>query len=443
MSVPNINCPFRFGEGYFFTLMNQTQTATTETVSLENVKLAAQNLEEVVLQSPLTKAMSLSEKYEADILWKREDLQHVRSYKIRGAYNKISSLSDKELQRGVVCASAGNHAQGVAFACSHKKIRGVIFMPNPTPEQKIEQVRMFGKKYVEIVLTGDSFDDASMAARDYCEDRGMTFVHPFDDMRVIEGQATIGLELLEQVSEGIDYLFLPIGGGGLAAGVSSVIKALSPNTKVIGVEPEGAPSMSEAMRLGYNLKLSEIDKFVDGAAVQQVGDLNFAICQKNLDRMARVEEGKICQTMLELYNKQAIVVEPAGALTTAVLDQFAHEIRGKRVVSLISGSNNDISRTGEIRERALIHSGKKHYFVVRFPQRAGALREFLTNVLGPHDDITFFEYKKKHNRNMGPAVVGLELERPEDLPLLIRRMKELNFFGEYLNDKPDFFQFIL
>lgn len=438
-----VNCPFRFGKGFLFEKMQKTEARKVEKVSLENVESAATQLEEVVLRSPLTRSQSLSEKYEAEIYWKREDLQHVRSYKIRGAYNKISSLNEDQLQRGVVCASAGNHAQGVAFACAQKKIRGIVYMPNPTPEQKIEQVRMFGRKYVQIVLTGDTFDDASQAARKYCEEKGMTFVHPFDDIKVIEGQATIGLELLEQLKEGIDYLFLPVGGGGLAAGVSSVVKALSPQTRIIGVEPEGAPSMSEALRLGYNLKLNQIEKFVDGAAVQQVGDLNFAICREKLDRMVRVAEGKICQTMLQLYNQHAIVVEPAGALTTAALDQFVHEIRGKRVVALISGSNNDISRTEEIRERALIHTGRKHYFVVRFPQRAGALREFLTNVLGPQDDITFFEYKKKHNRNVGPAVVGLELGRPEDLPLLIRRMKELNFFGEYLNDKPDFFQFIL
>ncbi|MCI4670977.1 MAG: threonine ammonia-lyase IlvA [Bacteroidia bacterium] len=423
--------------------MQDTRTDKIVEVSLDNVVQASRKLQDVAFRSPLMRADLLSEQLGADIFWKREDLQQVRSYKIRGAYNKITSLSESELQNGVVCASAGNHAQGVAYSCSQKGVKGVIFMPHPTPNQKIEQVRMFGGDYVEIRLEGDSFDDASLAARTYCEANHMTFVHPFDDMKVIEGQATIGLEILDQVKEGLDYLFLPVGGGGLAAGVSSMVKKLSPETTIIGVEPEGAPSMSEALRLGYNLQLHSIDKFVDGAAVRQVGELNFAICKQFLDRMVRVPEGKICQTILQLYNRNAIVVEPAGALTTAALDYFADEIRGKKVVALISGSNNDIGRTEEIRERALIHTGKKHYFVVRFPQRAGALRDFLTHVLGPQDDITFFEYKKKHNRNEGPAVVGLELARPEDLPLLVRRMKELNFFGEYLNDKPDFFQYIL
>ncbi|EDM44549.1 threonine dehydratase [unidentified eubacterium SCB49] len=412
-------------------------------VSLQNVKQAASILNEVVLKSPLQKNQILSEKFEADIVFKREDLQEVRSYKIRGAYHKISSLSPEELERGVVCASAGNHAQGVAYSCKLKKIKGVIFMPTPSPNQKIEQVKMFGGDYIDLILTGDTFDDSYEAAVKYCTKNKMAFVHPFQDIKTIEGQATIGLEMVAQSKKPIDYLFLPVGGGGLAAGVSSIIKEISPNTKIIGVEPEGAPSMSISIKNGINTKLEQIDKFIDGAAVQKVGDLNFEICKENLDQMVTVHEGKVCQTILDLYNKNAIVVEPAGALTTAALDQFSEEIKGKHVVCLVSGSNNDITRTSEIKERALLYSGHKHYFIVKFPQRAGALREFLNEILGPNDDITHFEYSKKHNRHSGPATVGLELHDPKDLDTLIVKMKKKNFYGEYLNDKPDLFQVLI
>ena len=418
-------------------------TSETQYITLENVKKAASLLRDVVLETPLQKNQYLSEKYEANIVFKREDLQEVRSYKIRGAYHKISSLTGEELEQGVVCASAGNHAQGVAFSCKAKKIKGVIFMPTTTPNQKIEQVKMFGGDYVEVVLNGDTYDDASYAATDYCKEKKMSFVHPFHDIKVIEGQATIALEILAQSKTPVDYLFLPVGGGGLAAGVSSIFKELSPNTKIIGVEPKGAASMSVSITNGFNTKIENIDKFTDGASVQKVGDLNFEICKENLDEMVTVHEGKVCQTILDLYNKNAIVVEPAGALTTAVLDQFSTEIKGKNVVCLISGSNNDITRTEEIKERALLHSGHKHYFIIKFPQRAGALLEFLNDILGPNDDITHFEYSKKHNRNSGPAIVGLEISNPRDLDGLILKMKTKNFFGEYLNDKPDLFQVLI
>jgi threonine dehydratase len=355
----------------------------------------------------------------------------------------MASLTASELVNGVVCASAGNHAQGVAYSCFLKKIKGVVFMPTPTPKQKVEQVKMFGGSWIEIILVGDSFDDAFNNANAYCTSHKMCFIHPFDDMKVIEGQATIALELLEQSTEAIDYLFLPVGGGGLASGVSSVFKLLSPKTKIIGVEPLGAHSMSTSIQNGVNTKLEEIDKFIDGASVQRVGDLNFQFCSKNLDEMVTVHEGKVCQTILDLYNKDAIVVEPAGALSVAVLDQFKNEIKGKNVVCLISGSNNDITRTEEIKERALLYAGVKHYFVIRFPQRAGALKEFVAEVLGPKDDITHFEYSKKHNRNMGPAVIGIELGGEETIEAIKDRMVERNFFGEYLNENPDLFQLLV
>ncbi|MCH2223854.1 MAG: threonine ammonia-lyase IlvA [Crocinitomicaceae bacterium] len=412
-------------------------------VNLSEVEKTASLLRDVVLKTPLQKNQYLSEKYGANVIFKREDLQEVRSYKIRGAYNKIASLTAVELKQGVVCASAGNHAQGVAYSCFVKKIKGVIFMPAPTPNQKIEQVKMFGGDYVDVVLTGDTFDDASQSAIAYCNNHNMSFVHPFNDIKVIEGQATIALEILEESKAPIDYLFLPVGGGGVSAGISSIFKELSASTKVIGVEPQGAPSMSTSIKNGVNTKIEDINKFVDGASVQKVGDLNFEICKENLDEMVTVHEGKVCQTILDLYNKNAIVVEPAGALTTAVLEQYQEEIKGKNVVCLISGSNNDITRTEEIKERALLHSGHKHYFIIRFPQRAGALREFLSDILGPNDDITHFEYSKKHNRNSGPAVVGLELFDPKDIETLMEKMKAKKFFGEYLNNNPDLFQILV
>ena len=410
---------------------------------LEAIQQAAATLQEVVAVTPLQENFNLSQQFNANIFLKREDLQQVRSYKIRGAYNKISSLTEDELVNGIVCASAGNHAQGVALACRKKEIYGTIYMPAPTPKQKVEQVKMFGGDFVDIQLIGDTFDDAYKAAKLLCDSLQKTFVHPFDDEKIIEGQATVGLEILEQSQQPIDYVFVPVGGGGLASGLSSVFKLLSPKTKIIGVEPAGAPSMKKSLEENNNIKLEGIDKFVDGAAVQQVGELTYRICRENLSDMITVPEGKVCQTILEMYNKEAIVVEPAGALTISALDFYQEELKGKNVVCVISGSNNDITRTAEIKERALLYGKLKHYFIVRFPQRAGALKEFVAEVLGENDDITFFEYSKKTNRENGPAVVGIELEKKEDLQPLIRRMKERNFYGEYLNDKPNLFEFLV
>ncbi len=410
---------------------------------LESVKEAAERISKVVLRTPLAKSFTYSKKFQANIMLKREDLQQVRSYKIRGAYNKIASLPEDQLKKGVICASAGNHAQGVAFACNKLHAKGVIYMPITTPRQKVEQTQMFGGEWVEVILKGDTFDDSFKSAMKHKEKLGLVFIHPFDDEKVIEGQATIALEILEQSEEPIDYIFAPLGGGGLLAGVSSIIKQLSPNTKVIGVEPEGAPSMTSSLKAGKVVELAHIERFVDGAAVQKVGSRNFEICRENLDDMVTVPEGKICQTILDLYNQDAIVVEPAGAMALSALDTFAEEIKGKNVVCMVSGSNNDITRTAEIKERALLYAGIKHYFIITFPQRAGALKEFVEKVLGPHDDITHFEYSKKHHRENGPAVVGIELNDPADFGPLVKRMKKKNFYGEYLNDKPNLFQFLV
>ncbi|MET2983813.1 threonine ammonia-lyase [Aureibaculum conchae] len=416
---------------------------THNNINLESVKQAAKILKDVAVKTPLQKNLNLSKKFGANVLLKREDLQQVRSYKIRGAYHKISSLSTKEIENGIVCASAGNHAQGVAFVCNKLKIKGTIVMPTPTPKQKIEQVKMFGGTFVEVVLKGDTFDDASISAKKLCSDQNKTFVHPFDDVKIIEGQATVGLEIIEQTKVPIDYVFLAVGGGGLASGLSSIFKQLSPNTRIIGVEPLGAPSMSEAIQQERVVILDKIDRFIDGAAVKQVGDLTFEICKENLYTMITIPEGKVCQTILELYNKDAIVVEPAGALSISALDNFKEEIKGKNIVCIVSGSNNDITRTAEIKERALLYANLKHYFIIRFPQRAGALREFVVDILGPNDDITHFEYTKKHSKENAPAVVGIELKNEEDLEPLIARMKAHNFFGDYINDKPDLFDFLV
>ena len=412
-------------------------------IKVNEVQKARERLSDVVVNTPLMRDLTLSERYEANVFLKREDLQIVRSYKIRGAFNKISSLPASELSKGIVCASAGNHAQGVAYSCNKLGIKGTIFMPTPTPKQKITQVKFFGRDSIEIVLVGDTYDDAFKAAMKFRDENKIQFIHPFDDPKVIEGQATVGLDILSDTSSHIDYLFIPIGGGGLAAGVGSVFKLLSPETKIIGVEPMGAPSMKASLEKGEVVKLEEIDKFIDGAAVQRVGDLTFNICKNILDDIITIPEGKVCTTILQLYNEEAIVVEPAGALSISALDFYKEKIKGKTVVSIVSGSNNDITRTEEIKERSLLYEGLKHYFIVRFPQRPGAFREFLENILGENDDITFFQYSKKNNREQGPAIVGIELQKKEDFEPLYKRLKESNLLQEYLNQKPDLFQFLI
>ncbi len=411
--------------------------------TIKKVEKAAETLRGVSVVTPLQHNRTYSRLFDSNVNFKREDQQVVRSYKLRGAYNKIKSLPQEALKKGIVCASAGNHAQGVAYSCHQLGVYGRIYMPFPTPTQKVEQVKMFGGVHIEIVLTGDTFDDAYEAAINYSESENMTFIHPFNDEKVIEGQATIGLEVLNQSSQPIDYLFLPVGGGGLAAGVSSVFRSLSPDTKIVGVEPKGAPSMSASLKENKLVKLNHIDRFVDGAAVKQVGQLNFEICRQNLHQMATVAEGKICETILNVYNKDGLVLEPAGALTIAVLDRFKDEIKGKNVVCLLSGSNNDVTRMEEMKEKALLYQGLKHYFLIDFPQRAGALKEFVNDILGPSDDISYFEYYKKNSREKGPAIVGIELKEKEDFQPLIHRMKDKSVLKEYLNDKPELMQVLV
>lgn len=412
-------------------------------LNIQDIILANHVLKDVITKTPLQRNQILSDRYECNVYLKREDLQVVRSFKIRGAYNMIRHLSDEELQNGVVCASAGNHAQGVAFSCRHLAIPGKIFMPTTTPRQKVSQVKLFGGPYVDIILTGDTFDDSFFEAMRFCRENNMSFVHPFDDPYVIAGQGTVGMEILNDIDEPADFVFASIGGGGLASGVGTYIKGISPSTKLIGVEPEGAPSMKQSILQNDVVTLQDIDKFVDGAAVKQVGQITMEICRELLDAIVLVPEGKVCTAILELYNENAIVAEPAGALTIAALDLYREEIKGKTVVCIVSGGNNDIDRMQEIKERSLIYEGIKHYFVVNFPQRAGALREFLDHVLGPNDDITRFEYTKKNNKDNGPALVGVELKNKEDYQPLIDRMIERGIDYVEINKDKNLFNLLI
>ncbi|MCH1642646.1 threonine ammonia-lyase IlvA [Paenibacillus timonensis] len=420
--------------------MNQ---AERQTVGMEDIVKAHHVLKEVVTRTPLQLDATLSSKYECSVYLKREDLQVVRSFKIRGAYNMIRSLQPEDLERGIVCASAGNHAQGVAFSCNALGIQGKIYMPSTTPNQKIKQVKRFGGEHVEVVLIGDTYDDAYAEAMKACREGGMTFIHPFDDPKIVAGNGTIGMEIMESLTTPADYLFVTIGGGGLVSGVGTYFKTVSPETKLIGVEPSGAASMTEALKRKQVVTLESIDKFVDGAAVKRVGDLNYEICANLLDDIVQVPEGKVCTTILELYNDSAIVVEPAGALPVSALDMYRDQIRGKTVVCVISGGNNDIDRMQEMKERSLIYEGLKHYFLINFPQRAGALREFLEEVLGPSDDIARFEYTKKHNKENGPALVGIELSDKADYEPLIGRMAAKGIVYTELNRDLNLFNLLI
>ncbi|MCL6663797.1 threonine ammonia-lyase IlvA [Paenibacillus amylolyticus] len=427
--------------------VEQEPTGTTSPgraiVGMEDIVRAHHVLREVIVRTPLQRDAVLSAKYNCNVYLKREDLQVVRSFKIRGAYNMIRSLTPAEMEKGIVCASAGNHAQGVAFSCNALGINGKIFMPSTTPNQKVKQVRRFGGDNVEVVLIGDTYDDAYAEAMRACDEQGMTFIHPFDQPKIIAGNGTVAMEIMESLDENADYVFVTIGGGGLAAGVGTYMKTVSPETRIIGVEPLGAASMSEAMFRKQVVTLDDIDKFVDGAAVKRVGDLTYDICSSILDDIVKVPEGKACTTILELYNENAIVVEPAGSLAVAALEQYREQIVGKTVVCVISGGNNDIDRMQEIKERSLIYEGLKYYFMVNFPQRAGALREFLEEVLGKNDDITRFEYTKKHDKENGPALVGIELMYKEDYQPLIERMNRKGIAYTELNKNLNLFNMLI
>ena len=411
--------------------------------TIEAIEKASEVLGEILDPTPFMKNNNLSDIYEANIYLKREDLQIVRSYKIRGAYNMIRTLEPERLERGIVCASAGNHAQGVAFSCNKLKIMGSIFMPTTTPKQKIEQVRMFGKEFIEIVLTGDTFDAANAAAIAYANENGKTFIPPFDDPKVLEGQGTIGKEIMQQSKVKLDYIFVPIGGGGLASGLGSYIKQMSPETKIIGVEPAGAPCMKTAIDTGHVVELEHIDKFVDGAAVKKAGAMTYEVCKEVLDDIVIVPEGAVCTTIIQMYNKSAIVVEPAGALSSAALRFYADKIKGKNVACIVSGSNNDITRMEEIREKSLLYEGLKHYFIVNFPQKSGEILSFIRDVIGPTDDLVYIQYIKKTNKNFGPALIGIELASKDDFKALTERMDKHGISYEYINENNKLFEILI
>lgn len=394
-------------------------------VTEEDVEKAYEVLKSVVKHTPLEYDFYLSEKYHCNVYLKREDLQRVRSFKLRGAFYAISRLSAEQLAKGVVCASAGNHAQGVAYTCKRMTVPATIFMPTTTPQQKVSQVKFFGGSNVEVVLVGDTFDASATAAKEFAAAHGQTFIPPFDDPDIIAGQGSLAVEMVKDLNkahEQADYVFAGIGGGGLISGVATYLKAKSPITKIIGVEPDGAPSMTAALKQNQVVTLDKIDKFVDGAAVKEVGSLTFQHAKVLVDEVTTISEGAVCSTILDMYTKQAIVAEPAGALSVAALETYREEIKDKTVVCIVSGGNNDINRMQEIEERSLLHEGLKHYFIVNFSQRPGALKEFVNNVLGPHDDITKFEYTKKVNRGNGPVIIGVLLQDKNDYEGLLDRV---------------------
>ena len=386
------------------------------------VPAAAERLSGVARRTPLHRNERLSAATGAQVWLKREDLQVGRSYKLRGAYNLLAQLDGAERAAGAVCASAGNHGQGVAYACRQLGIHGRVHVPSTTPRQKRERIAALGDGAVELVVGGDTYDEAAAAAAEYAGRTGATVVPAFDDVRTIAGQGTVGVEIVEQLGRAPDVVVVPVGGGGLLAGVGSWLAAEHPDVRIIGVEPAGAASMAAALAAGEPVVLPELDTFVDGAAVRRVGDVSFPLVRDSGAEMATVPEGRVCTEMLELYQVDGIIAEPAGALAAAALEELDLPA-GAAVVCLLSGGNNDVSRYAEIVERSLVHRGLKHYFLVEFPQEPGALRRFLDDVLGPDDDIVLFEYMKRDNRETGAALVGIELSDRDGYEPLWKRME--------------------
>lgn len=412
-------------------------------VTVQLIEEAAERLKFVVRHTPLELSKRLSEKYQANIYFKREDLQEVRSFKIRGAYNKIASLSDEEKARGIVCASAGNHAQGVSYSCSDLQIQGTIFMPSVTPKQKVRKVKKFGDGYVNMVLAGETFDDSYTEAEKFREEHDAIFVHPFNDELVISGQGTVGKEIYDELEGKIDFVFSSVGGGGLASGCMTYLKEKNQLIHYVGVEPGGAAAMYESLKTNQLVTLHDIDTFVDGAAVRRIGEKTFEIFKNYTGEIITVPEGKVCTAMIELYQNEGIIAEPAGALPVAALDFVAYRLRGKSVVCIISGGNNDILRYPEIMEKSLRYEGLKHYFIINFTQRPGQLRRFVEDVLGPDDDIVRFEYIKKTNAEKGPALVGIELADRDDHPGLIQRMDAIGFDYRVISDDDMYYKHLV
>lgn len=407
-----------------------------------DIDVAAIRLEGVALQTPLQYDERLSQATGAEVWLKREDLQPVRSYKLRGAYNLIAQLDDDQRAAGVICASAGNHGQGVAMACARLGIRGSIYVPSTTPRQKRERMLSLGGAYVELVVVGDTYDEASAAAKHDSVESGAVIVPAFDDARTVAGQGTVAREVVVQLGKAPDTMLIPVGGGGLLAGSLVWLHAYAPQTKVVGVEPAGAACMAVALDAGEPRELKSVDTFVDGAAVRRAGDLTFAVANRFQPKMMAIPEGRICSEMLALYQTEGIIAEPAGALAPSALGLYKPR-PGEVVVAIISGGNNDVSRYSEIVERALVYQGRKHYFLVNFPQEPGALRRFLDEVLGPDDDITLFEYTKRSNRETGPALVGIELGNPADYDALLARMEASPIKVEVVSPDSPFYRFLL
>ena len=393
-------------------------------LSAADVEAAAKRIAGVVTPTPLQFSDRLSATTGASVYLKREDLQVVRSYKLRGAYNLLVQLSDDELAAGVVCSSAGNHAQGFAFACRTLGVHGRVYVPAKTPKQKRDRICYHGGEFIELIVGGSTYDLAAEAAVADVERTGATLVPPYDDLRTIAGQGTIAVELLDQLNAEPDLVVVPVGGGGCIAGITTYLAERTNNTAVLGVEPAGAAAMMAALAAGQPVTLDHVDQFVDGAAVRRAGKLTYAALAAAGDMVSitTVDEGAVCTAMLDLYQHEGIIAEPAGALSVAGLLEAGVE-PGSTVVCLVSGGNNDVSRYGEVLERSLVHLGLKHYFLVDFPQEPGALRRFLDGVLGPNDDITLFEYVKRNNRETGEALVGIELGSAADFDGLLARMR--------------------
>ncbi|WP_462334172.1 threonine ammonia-lyase IlvA [Varibaculum cambriense] len=392
------------------------------TVTAKDIDVAAGVLAKVATKTPLQKSERLSEEVGRPVHLKREDLQICRSFKVRGAYVRMAAMDEDERAAGVVCASAGNHAQGVAYACAHLGIQGTIFLPASTPRQKRKRIATIGGKWVEPVIVAGDFDEANRVAAAAAKDGGKVYVHPYDDPYTIAGQGSIAVDLDSQLPEDTDMILIPVGGGGLIAGMATWLKAHRPGIRIVGVESQGAASMKAALEAGNPVSLDRVDSFVDGTAVGRAGDLAYQVVRDLVDDIVVVPEGAVCTEMLDLYHSEGVIAEPAGALASAAARNFLPQIPNGSVVCLVSGGNNDLSRYAEVTERSGRYEGLRHYFLVTFNQEPGALRSFLNDVLSEGEDIIYFQYTKKNNRDTGPALVGIELPDPSDIKGLRRRM---------------------
>ncbi|MDN8640969.1 threonine ammonia-lyase IlvA [Corynebacterium kefirresidentii] len=420
---------------------------TDSTIHASDIQQAQARISSEIAPTPLQYCARLSAETGCEVYLKREDLQDVRSYKIRGALNGMSNLPQEQRHRGIVTASAGNHAQGVAYACRTMGIAGKIFVPEPTPMQKRDRILVHGGDQVELVVVGSNFDEAAAAAHADAAERDAAFIEPFDARDTITGQGTVAAEVVAQLSakgKSPDAVVVPVGGGGLISGITSYLADMAPDTRVVGMEPEGAASLRAAFDHGGPVTLDAVDPFVDGAAVKRLGALPYEILDANRERLSfdTVSEGAVCTDLLNLYQNEGIIAEPAGALSVAGLHQLDLK-PGSTVVCVISGGNNDVLRYAEIMERSLVHRGLKHYFLVNFPQEPGQLRHFLHEILGPTDDITLFEYLKRNNRETGAALVGLQLSRAEDLDGLLQRMGESKISVQYLKPGTPEYEFLV